>query len=76
MTEPGFPKGLLFTHRGLSGPRFSRYLFIGVSSHRINVDLVPDADIATLLGSENARHQKNSATASPTICRAVLRRIL
>ncbi len=44
-----FSEGLLFTHRGLSDPSILQVSLNWRPGHRINVDLVPDADIATLL---------------------------
>ena len=56
-----FSEGLLFTHRGLSGPSILQVSLYRRPGHRINVDLVPDADIATLLKERKRMVPKQEA---------------
>lgn len=53
-----FPRPMLFTHRGLSGPamlQLSNYWQVGEAIH---INLVPNVDIAELLKQAKAQHPK------------------
>jgi predicted Rossmann fold flavoprotein len=59
-----FAEGLLFTHRGLSGPSILQISSYWRPGDRINVDLAPDADMATLLKErKRAAPKQDAATA-------------
>lgn len=54
----GFQEGLLFTHRGLSGPSILQVSSYWQDGEDINVNLAPDVDVAAFLKTMKADHPK------------------
>ena len=54
----GFQEGLLFTHRGLSGPSILQVSSYWQDGEDINVNLAPDVDAAAFLKTMKADHPK------------------
>jgi predicted Rossmann fold flavoprotein len=57
-----FGEGLLFTHRGLSGPSILQISSYWRPGDKINVDLAPDADMAMLLKERKRSAPKQDAS--------------
>ncbi len=57
-TRTSFKLPLLFTHRGLSGPAMLQLSNYWQKGERIEVNLLPDMDIAALLLAHKASHPK------------------
>ena len=53
-----FAEGLLFTHRGLSGPSILQISSYWQEGHDLHVDLMPDLDVSDFLKRQKQKHPR------------------